>query len=109
VEEQIDFLVLRSCNKKLSYLSSEELGRIDNSHLAIAEKSPDLALDGRCLRLAELHSSAVDYVKTGEKVNVDKKLLAKDWPDYMEKQNKLQEFEGKTALGQMYRYVKEII
>lgn len=41
-----------------------------------------------------MHSKAVDYVKTGEAVKVDSKLLAKEWPDYMEKENKLLEFEG---------------
>lgn len=46
------------------------------------------------MKLAELHSKAVDYVKTGEAVRVNKKILAKDWPDYMEKENKYLEFEG---------------
>ena len=75
------------------------MGRIDNSHLAIAEKSTERANDQICLKLAELHSKAVDYVKTGEAAFVDKKVLAKEWPDYMEKTNKLLEFEGKSAIG----------
>jgi len=82
------------------------LGKIDNSHLAIAEKSEERANNEKCMILSELHSKAVDYVKTGVQPRLDKKLLAKEWPDYMEKENKLLEFEGKSALGLMYRGIK---
>ena len=68
-----------------------------------------MAMDDKCMQLSSLHSKAVDYVKTGEAVKVPAKLLAKEWPDYMEKQNKIQEFEAKSALGLMYREVKGLI
>lgn len=48
------------------YLNSETLGLIDNSHLAWADKSNKIANDPNCLELAELHSDAVDFVKTGK-------------------------------------------
>ena len=58
--------------------------------------------------MAALHAKAVDFVKTGEEVSVPKHLLAKEWPDYMEK-DKLLSFEGPTVIGEMYREIKKII
>lgn len=60
-----------------SYLNSDVLGKIDNSHLAIADRSAKKALDEKCLELAKLHSEAVDFVKHGQPVSVDKSLFAK--------------------------------
>ena len=41
------------------YLTYEELGKIDNTHLVYADKSEKLALDEKCLKLADLHGEAV--------------------------------------------------
>jgi RNA-dependent RNA polymerase len=49
----------------IEHMNNESLGRIDNSHLAIADQSPQLANDPRCIKLAEMHAHAVDYAKTG--------------------------------------------
>lgn len=54
----IDFL--------FTYINSDVLGKIDNSHLAFADRSPKMANDEICLLLSELHSKAVDFVKHGE-------------------------------------------
>lgn len=43
----------------VNYINNDNLGQIANAHLATADASPMGALDGRCLRLAQLHSSAV--------------------------------------------------
>ena len=43
----------------VNYINSDNLGQIANSHLAISDKSPLGAKDGRCIRLSQLHSSAV--------------------------------------------------
>ena len=43
------------------------------------------ALEKNCLKLAELHSMAVDYPKTGEvPKNIDNSLFTTTYPDYME-------------------------
>ena len=60
----------------LDYINNESLGRIANSHLAIADSSEKLAFDERCLELARLHSWAVDYAKTEYSPNIPKFLLA---------------------------------
>jgi RNA-dependent RNA polymerase len=66
-------------------MNYESLGRIDNSHLVKADQSPDYANDPDCLELAKYHSYAVDFPKTGYCPTVPKNLLAKVFPDYMEK------------------------
>lgn len=49
----------------IEYMNFECLGRIDNSHLALADQSPNFAFDWKCIKLAELHAEAVDFPKTG--------------------------------------------
>ncbi len=46
----------------IKFLNFESLGKIDNSHLAIADRSKKLANDSRCLKLSQLHSEAVNYL-----------------------------------------------
>lgn len=94
----------------MRYMTFDNLGRIANSHLALADQSPKLAFDDRCLRLAELHSDAVDFVKTGYCVeSIERNLLAKEWPDFMEKKDYLIIYESKTVLGELFRETKAII
>lgn len=94
----------------IRYMNFDNLGKIANSHLALADQSPKLAFDERCLRLSELHSDAVDFVKTGYCVEkIEAQLLAKEWPDFMEKKDYLLIYESKTILGELYREIKAII
>ncbi|CAD8126681.1 unnamed protein product [Paramecium sonneborni] len=98
-DKMIDFL--------LQYLNFDVLGKIDNSHLAIADRSPDYAKDNKCIRLAELHSAAVDYVKHGNKVDIPQDLVTKKWPDFMEKDSLV--YESQSILGLLYRDVLKFI
>ncbi|CAK92037.1 unnamed protein product (macronuclear) [Paramecium tetraurelia] len=91
----------------LEYLNFDVLGKIDNSHLAIADGSPDYAKDPKCIRLAELHSAAVDYVKHGNKVEIPNNLVTKRWPDFMEKDSMV--YESTSILGKLYREVLQCI
>ena len=63
-------------------IKMDALGRICNTHLALADKSG--AKDPRCLELARLASLAVDFPKTG--VPVEQRLpLVEEYPDFMGK------------------------
>ena len=68
-------------------MNNESLGKVDNSHLALADQSLDLANDAKCMKLAEFHASAVDFAKSGFTPNVDSRYLAKKYPDFMEKKD----------------------
>lgn len=70
----------------LNYIVNDQLGRIADAHLALADASPNLANDERCMKLVDLHTVAVDFAKTGVPVapeEVGKLLRGVQFPDYM--------------------------
>jgi RNA-dependent RNA polymerase len=90
----------------LKFICSDNLGIIANAHLAIADDSPQKANDERCLKLAKMHSTAVDFAKTGVSDVIPKELKPKRYPDFME--NKTKEQYGSTkVIGVLYRQAKD--
>ena len=76
------------------------------------ENSQDGTLDSACLKLAELHSQAVDYPKNGNKVkhqDMPRQLIPFK-PDWLEQEQpsawKTDYYESTRALGYMYRNIK---
>lgn len=70
----------------LNYIVNDQLGRIADGHLALADASPQLANDDRCMQLVDLHTVAVDFAKTGVPVDpakVGRLLRGVQFPDYM--------------------------
>ncbi len=57
------------------------------------------------LRLAELHSKAVDYVKSGVPAEMPKRLSPRQFPHWMEKKTRKQYHSG-AILGQLYDKVQ---
>lgn len=49
----------------LVFMQQDQLGRIATIHQVLADRKPQGTLDPDCLLLAELHSQAVDFSKTG--------------------------------------------
>ncbi|KAL4432702.1 hypothetical protein ABPG74_011523 [Tetrahymena malaccensis] len=97
-EEMLDFFI--------DFLNNENLGKIDNSHLVFADRSPQYAEDPKCLILASLHAKAVDYAKSGQSPKLPKNLAIKEYPDFMEKDDK-PSYESQSILGILYRQVKD--
>ncbi|KAK4124956.1 RdRP-domain-containing protein [Parathielavia appendiculata] len=56
------------------FMKNDRLPLIAHAHLATADYEVEGAKHRRCLQLAELHSTAVDYVKTGVAAQWNKKL-----------------------------------
>jgi hypothetical protein len=56
----IDFFV--------TFMQQDQLGRIATIHQTLADQRPGGTMDPDCLLLAELHSTAVDFSKTGQPV-----------------------------------------
>ncbi|KAK2748106.1 hypothetical protein FQN57_001229 [Myotisia sp. PD_48] len=54
----------------ITFMQQDQLGRIATTHLALADQLPAGTLDEKCLLLAQLHSEAVDYSKSGKPVDV---------------------------------------
>ncbi|KAI7852474.1 RNA dependent RNA polymerase-domain-containing protein [Circinella umbellata] len=88
----------------VNYINNDNLGQIANSHLAISDKSSQGAKDGRCVRLAQLHSAAVDFAKTGQPVKFENDLRTNTFPDFMQKLDK-ESYESDKVLGRMYRSI----
>ncbi|KAK5998750.1 RNA-dependent RNA polymerase 1 [Cladobotryum mycophilum] len=90
----------------VNYLKNDVLPLIATSHLAFADiYGPKSAL---CLHLAEMHSKAVDYPKTGEPAKWKSKYNPQKWPHFMEK--KKSSYQTKKALGVIYdKVVKQTI
>ena len=56
-QDMTDFMV--------KYMANDQLGRIALNHVALADMRPNGTFDPDCLMLADLHSAAVDFSKTG--------------------------------------------
>ena len=49
----------------LTFMATDQLRRICNAHKILADQSEDGTNDTRCIVLAEMASTAVDFSKTG--------------------------------------------
>ncbi|KAJ7966178.1 RNA-dependent RNA polymerase [Quillaja saponaria] len=94
----IDFFVKNMVN--------EHLGAICNAHVVHADLSDYGALDEKCLDLAELAATAVDFPKTGKLVTMPPNLKPKLYPDFMGKEER-QSYKSSKILGRLYRRIKD--
>lgn len=53
----------------IKFMEQDQLGRIANNHQTLADQREEGTFDADCLTLATLHSTAVDFSKTGIAVN----------------------------------------
>ncbi|KAF7722345.1 hypothetical protein EC973_003435 [Apophysomyces ossiformis] len=88
----------------VNYINNDNLGQIANAHLATADRSAKGAFDGACLRLAQLHSLAVDFPKSGKRAVLDEDLRVRIFPDFMQKKDK-EMYVSNKVLGRIYRAV----
>ncbi|KAK4165762.1 RNA-dependent RNA polymerase [Cladorrhinum sp. PSN259] len=86
------------------FMKNDRLPLIAHAHLATADLSPEGARSEKCLELAQLHSVAVDYVKSGVPAKWSKKLDPRDWPHFMEKRSR--SYHSTSALGKLYDMVE---
>ncbi|KAH7908760.1 RNA dependent RNA polymerase-domain-containing protein [Hygrophoropsis aurantiaca] len=103
IEDVCDFIV--------EYISSDVVGLIADKHITIADQSKDGTSDGYCIKLAEMHSRAVDYVKHGVKVDIRDlpRNLIRYKPDWKaaeaEDFRRTDYYESARALGHLYRNI----
>ncbi|XP_044464019.1 RNA-dependent RNA polymerase 6-like isoform X2 [Mangifera indica] len=88
------------------HMVNENLGAICNAHVVHADLSEYGALDEKCIILAELAATAVDFPKTGKVVSMPSHLKPKMYPDFMGKQE-YQSYKSNKILGRLYRYIKD--
>ncbi|RPD63037.1 RdRP-domain-containing protein [Lentinus tigrinus ALCF2SS1-6] len=93
------------------YISSDTLGIIATNWLIIADQSSNSIFDEDCLKLAELHSNAVDYVKSGRPVPIKQIPKLKDTrkPDWAAPEVVIRDkdtyYESPRAIGKLFRAI----
>ncbi|CAO3704038.1 unnamed protein product [Rhizopus stolonifer] len=72
----------------VKYVQHDSLGQIANAYLA----NTDIygPMDLHCIELAQLHSRAVDFAKTGRRAVMQKHLIPEKYPDFMQKKDKVE-------------------
>ncbi|KAH6797448.1 RNA-dependent RNA polymerase 2 [Perilla frutescens var. hirtella] len=90
------------------YMISDTLGAISNAHLVHADCEPEKALSAKCLELANLHSMAVDFAKTGAPADMPRYLKPREFPDFMERWEK-PTYVSHGALGKLYRATVQFV
>lgn len=97
-EDVADFFV--------EYIRNDKLGVIANAHVVYADKDESGIMSRKCLHLAELHSVAVDFAKTGAPARIPQDLLPRNvreqYPDFMGKHPKVS-YISSRILGKLYR------
>jgi RNA-dependent RNA polymerase len=91
----------------VKYMKNDFLPKIALSHLAWADFLDEGVRHEKCLELAQLHSKAVDYPKTGQPAQMPKGLNAKQWPHFMEKKGR-NSYRSYKILGQLYDAVDRV-
>lgn len=90
-----------------NYMLNDTLGIIANRHTVFADNEPAMARSETCLELASLFSLAVDFPKTGIPAQIPATLIPKEYPDFMEKDDK-PKYESQRVIGKLYRAVKKV-
>jgi len=92
----------------VAYMKNDRLGHIANTHVAWGDRLDDGILHPRCLELAALHSTAVDYPKTGHPAVMKKSLRVNEYPHFMEKHNGERVYHSRKILGRLYDQVERV-
>lgn len=87
---------------------SDTLGVISTAHLVHADRDPEKARSQKCIELANLHSRAVDFAKTGAPAEMPFALKPREFPDFLERFEKPTYISG-SVFGKLYRAVKSTL
>ena len=83
---------------------SEILGPISNAHVVHADRSKYGAMDDKCIKLAELAATAVDFPKTGKIVTMPPFLRPQEYPDFMGKEDDIS-YKSEKILGRLFQSI----
>ncbi|KAG8629595.1 hypothetical protein KVT40_003460 [Elsinoe batatas] len=89
------------------YMKNDSLGSIAVAHRAWADKMDAGVKHETCIELAQLHSQAVDYPKTGVPARMDKELRVEMYPHWLEKLPH-QTYRSHKVLGKLYDEVDRV-
>lgn len=94
----------------VTYMKNDCLPTIAHAHLAWGDYLDDGVNENKCIQLAQLHSDAVDYNKTGNPAIMRRAHRPRKWPHFMEKNHKPEHalYRSEKVLGQLYDAVERI-
>ncbi|KAF2485998.1 RNA dependent RNA polymerase-domain-containing protein [Neohortaea acidophila] len=94
----------------VTHMKHDLLGPIAVAHKYHADALEAGIKDPICLELAQLHSMAVDYAKSGVPAQMPRRLKVKRWPHWCEPKNKSREkvYHSKKIIGQLYDEVERV-
>ncbi|KAL1385577.1 RNA dependent RNA polymerase-domain-containing protein [Phyllosticta capitalensis] len=94
----------------VEYIKNDSLGRIATHHLALADWEHLGVKSPRCVDLAKLHSTAVDYPKSGVPARMQKDQRATKFPHFMPNRNRPADkiYHSKKILGQLFDQVQKV-
>ena len=87
------------------YIDSDQLGIIANAHLVHADSKGINCSE--CIQIAQTHSNAVDFPKTGQVQKLCQTLRPASYPDYMMKTDKPSYISNKV-IGQLFQQCRTI-
>ncbi|KAI5272997.1 RdRP-domain-containing protein [Aureobasidium subglaciale] len=92
----------------VDYIKYDNIGPIATNHRAIADRETANGGVGHkdCTDLAQLHSQAVDFNKTGVPARVPESLWPNKFPHWMEAKPKNKHYTSKEVLGLLYDMVQ---
>ena len=94
------------------FLTNDILGRTAHMHLALCDIQDKGAHDDLAIELAKYQAQAIDYAKTGIKLEIPTRAIdivsTKGFPDFMEKKFE-ESYQSQKILGELYRHCKEIV
>ncbi|KAL9600633.1 MAG: hypothetical protein Q9219_003066 [cf. Caloplaca sp. 3 TL-2023] len=94
----------------VTYMKNNNLTMIATAHLAFADFLDEGVKSDKCIKLAALHSTAVDYPKSGVPALMTRDLRPAKWPHFMEKPNRPREniYHSKKVLGKLFDQVERV-
>lgn len=91
----------------VTHMKEDNLGRIATAHRYWADRLEEGVKSDQCLELAELHSKAVDFAKTGVPAQMPKELKINRWPHWAEKKDN-RVYRSNRVLGKLYDEVQRV-
>lgn len=94
----------------VKHMKNDNLSRIAVAHRYWADAQPEGVKDEKCLELAQLHSLAVDFAKTGVPAKMPKRLQVKRWPHWAEVKGRAKSkvYRSNKILGRLYDEVQRV-
>lgn len=86
----------------VDYIKNDNLGQIANAHVVFADLSSQGAACSECVQLAKLHSTAVDFAKTGVPAVIPRSLFTSKIPSFIHNDKKTT-YESEKVLGHIDR------